>query len=119
MICDRIKNMQEKLDELQAIPIIGPVIFSPVKAVVSIAGIINGLALGIFYGVATVINRMTDRSYFNFVYYGLKRDAEKGFSSAVEGVGNLLYSAVNICSIGIVGAFIERRKIDQLSFLGF
>ena len=100
---------QSGLSKLQAVPIIGPVVFSPVKMIWSTAQIIKGLAVGVFFGMpAAALHTLgNDR-----VAAYLAEIAALEFWTAFKGVGHLFYAAINLASLGIIGGSVELARRD-------
>lgn len=100
---------QSGLSKLQAIPLVGPVVFSPVKATLSNTQIIVGLAVGIFSQVAAIsmalVGERREARYFSGI-------SSCGFAETFKGIGSLFYACVNMATFGIVGLCVElsRRK---------
>lgn len=90
-------EIQRSLSKLQAIPVIGSTLVSPVKAVVSLAETVAGIAGAIIFGTLAVV---TSSPYC----------AEKCIKSVAHiGLGLLgfMYSVSNFISLGIVGYTVE------------
>jgi len=97
-------DLQKKLNILQALPIVGPVVFSPIKALVSKVQIIASVTLGVSFGCESICASMQ----------GMKQTAEhydkhlvKSFNAAIEGAVNFLYASINFATFGIVGMCVE------------
>ncbi len=97
-------EFQRTLSVAQATPIMGPLLVSPVKAVVSIAQLIVGVVGSIFFGFFAALT-FNDR---------LGELAFKSLCHAGMGFLGLLYSVSNFVSLGIIGYNIE--NMNQRSF---
>ena len=101
-------NVQRALSKAQALLIIGPICVSPVKAIVSLAQTIAGIAGTILCGAGLFLTRseMFGKPLANSVgHIGL-------------GMVSLLYSGVNMCTLGLFGLSVESfayKQIDQIS----
>lgn len=91
-------EVQRTLSRAQAFPILGPLIVSPIKASLSIIMIIAGIILGtIVYVASRALNSASLKERAMLI---LKVGPDLGSCS-------LLYSVVNILSLGIIGAIAE------------
>ena len=88
-----MNKMQDKASRLQAIPVLGPLVGSPIKAFISTCQLVAALATKIIFGTATLF---TDNRFCKKA--NLAANHHLG-----AGVFHLLYSAVNVLSLGIVG----------------
>ncbi len=95
--------VQKSLNNAQATPIVGPLFASPLKAVVSIAQLIDGLVTTIFFTALTMLMLPSD-SFQAFSTLAAIQNTSTGFS-------NLFFSVVNFMSLGIVG-----YKLQNFSF---
>lgn len=96
-------SIQRDLSQSQSIPVVGPICISPIKAVVSIAQIIAGLAGTILFGPIAYFthnNELALLSVHSFLYLG-------------TGIIGLLYSVTNMLTLGILGLSIERKMEDR------
>ncbi|HEV8051012.1 MAG TPA: hypothetical protein VGP47_00845 [Parachlamydiaceae bacterium] len=97
-------DIQRSLSSLQAIPVIGPLVFSPIKMGVSVAEMISGFAIGIIFGIgATVSNSIGANSLCN----ELGIISLRGFGHALTGFASLFYGASNLATLGLVGGCLE------------
>ena len=111
MIFDPI---QSGLSKLQTLPIIGPIVFSPAKIMVSVAQMIAGFATGIIAGViATTLDRLGlhNRNLTNESY----SIAFNGFKGAVFGFVSVFYACGNMATLGMLGQFVELTPCLKLS----
>lgn len=95
-----ISKVQSNLSTYQAVPIVGPIVVSPIKASMSSLQISGGLAAGLGFAATTLIsdnNKLKDYTIDSFAECG-------------NGVISLAYSIVNIASLGIVGYAVENEK---------
>ena len=90
---ERMWEVQRRLSFTQAIPIIGPLIFSPVKAFVSTAQIIASLASAIFLGIGFCLTN-------DFTI--LERLQEANLHIVLGGC-SLAYAIINFSSYGLAG----------------
>lgn len=93
-------RFQSTLSEAQAIPVLGPILVSPCKALVSLAQIVVGIASGVLFGSLTVI------TWSDWC-------AEKTLQSITHvGMGFMAfgYSLVNIFTLGIAAYQIEGAR---------
>lgn len=90
-------SVQRSLSKAQATPIVGPLLVSPIKALVSVAELIVGIAGSILFGTLAVLT-------FND-YLGGK--AVESLGHAGLGLLSLMYSISNILSLGLVGYRFE------------
>lgn len=89
------QNTQRKLSKKQTTFIIGPLLASPAKMLVSAAQIIYGLAHAIFYGVLSIFSSKYNTKYDN------------GDHHWTHGLISLIYAATNMATLGIVGNVFE------------
>lgn len=100
MICccstGEIRNMQSALTDAQSIPVLGPLVVSPLKAIVSLAQTILGLAATILTALGLILFSC-----------GRNRDLianTKLFANLTqEGAANFASSVVNFLTLGIAG----------------
>lgn len=92
-------EIQDFLSAFQATPIVGPIIGSPIKALVSTAMIIMGIARTIFYGLVAMVLLFQHSEMNQSALYGLKL--------IKVGIPHLSYSILNLCTFGIVGYALE------------
>ena len=92
-------DVQSILSQTQAIPIVG-MLFSPVKAVVSVAQIISGFAAGVIFGSMSLL--LFDSVFAN--------KSLRAFETGVVGIGHLAYSVINFVSLGIIGTIAEHQE---------
>ncbi len=99
MCClSNVTNVQRQLSVAQSYPIVGPLIVSPCKALVSLAQIIGGFISGIFLGIAAVFACGNQWTLERFV---------ESFGHVSLGSLSLGYSIANILTLGIIGWQIE------------
>lgn len=100
-------EFQRTLSAAQATPIVGPLLVSPVKAVVSIAQLIVGTVGSIFFGFLAALtfnDRLGELAFKSLCHTGM-------------GFLGLLYSASNFLSLGIIGHNIENMNKRSFSVL--
>ena len=90
-------HIQRRLSFAQAIPIVGPLIFSPMKAMVSTAQIIAGIAGSIIFSLGFCLTESPASRE------GLKNSG----IHVMMRLTSLSYSAVNFFSYGIIGFTME------------
>jgi hypothetical protein len=100
-------NVQQGLNKLQIIPVVGPVVFSPIKAAVSKVQIISGVALGVLRGMAAIAAKLTGDSYLASRLCSL---SARDFKLAAKGCGSLFYALVNMGTFGLVGLLTELER---------
>ena len=100
-IMSYMSGLQNGSSQLQAIPILGPLVGSPLKAVISIAQLITALALKCFSAMCLFNN---NNQYFTTRYQEMSFKANEQIK---EGSYHLLYSAVNILSLGVTSYYTE------------
>lgn len=94
---EKMYDAQRRLSFAQSVPIVGPLIFSPVKAIVSTAQIIAGLASAIFWGIGFCLTE----DYF------ISSRLQEATIHVGMGCGSLAYSFVNFVTYGLVGFTAE------------
>ena len=97
-----ISETQDFLSRNQTICLIGPFVFSPVKALVSIAQIIGGVAYLLFSLVAAVI--FSERRKI------LKDSVIAALRNIGLGLLSLAYSIANFATLGLFGSCFETAK---------
>lgn len=109
-----INDLQRNLSVAQqALPIVSPLVVSPVKAVVSIAQIIYGIARATFFGVAT-LSAYSLNIFFNDNYKIsnatalLGEQMGYGMLDQINGTCSLIYSLSNLFTLGVTGFVCER-----------
>lgn len=90
--------IQRNLSQAQATPIVGPLVVSPVKGVVSLAQIIVGIAGTILFGTLALLS--WNDTMFKY--------AAKSLGHVGIGFTGFVYSISNFISLGLVGYRIER-----------
>lgn len=103
-INDYASNCQEFLCWSQAIPAIGPVIVSPIKAIVSLAQIVVGVAVTVF---SRIIAGFAGLAKNHSVQNRYKKYSEDSLKFTLTGSKHLLYAALNIITLGCFG-LLER-----------
>jgi len=93
-----MNEIQRSLSILQAVPLAGPICVSPIKAGVSLAQIIAGVAVTVF---SLALSPFFSREF------GCGKAAMEGLSMAGDGVLSFSYSIVNMLSLGIIGMVAE------------
>lgn len=91
-----LSTLQDRLSIAQAVPIVGPIIGSPIKFAVSKAEIITGIALAVFSVFAAILDTQTAKNMFT-----------EGGKMIGEGFLHMGYAAANFCTAGILGLIIE------------
>lgn len=90
-------DVQREMSRAQTISVIGPLFVSPVKAMVSVAQIVGGLAMTILLGSAAVITRD---------YWFVLKSVES-MAHVAEGAFGFSYAMINLCTFGVAGALTE------------
>jgi len=108
-----INDLQRKLSIAQALPIVGPLVASPVKAVVSVAQIIYGIARATFFGIGTLsaysLNIFFHNNYkISNATEFLGKQMGYGFLDQFNGTCSLIYSLSNLFTLGVTGFVCER-----------
>lgn len=91
-------EIQRNLSRFQAVPVVGPLIFSPLKAVVSLVQLVVGFVIAIL-ALAIGMICCSDKS----LEVGIKAFAQSGM-----GLLGLAYSIANMLTLGIVAFCIEQ-----------
>lgn len=97
-ICNGATTIQRALSIGQAVPILGPAIVSPIKAIVSL---IEGIAAGILYGVGKAFDKCFNKGWGESEFTRLSK------CLAVHAAVNLCYSIVNMATLGLAGLYLE------------
>lgn len=95
-----IDQLQTGLSKLQAIPVVGPSIFSPCKALLSTAQMIVGLAYGVLFGFVGTSAAVLG---LNKIAQPILHVASEALAEAVLGFGSLFYACSNMATLGILG----------------
>lgn len=93
-----MNEIQRSLSILQAVPLAGPICVSPIKAGVSLAQIVAGVAVTVF---------SLALSPFFSKDFGCGKAAGDGLMMMGSGVVSFSYSIVNMLSLGIIGIVAE------------
>lgn len=96
-------RIQSGLSRFQAVPIIGPVVGSPIKALVSTAQLVIAVAGKIIFGGLSCCTNNTFVKETSIA-------ASRHFSM---GLGSLCYSVINVLSLGIIGYCYESHCQQQ------
>lgn len=94
-----IYEVQNRLSLAQSFPIFGPLIVSPVKAVISAIQFVAGIVFGSLKGIFEALSG----SHYHH------SEAREWLVMGRHGLKQLAYSVVNMLSLGIIGAMVERR----------
>ena len=98
-----INEVQTGLSSLQAIPIVGPLVFSPAKIVLGTAQVVAGLATGIFFGMLATSAAILE---LRKISEGFGEGAKIGFTESILGFGSLFYASLNMATLGILGLVV-------------
>ena len=98
-----IDSLQRSLSIAQAVPVIGPILVSPVKALVSTAEIIMGIAQTTLCGTGFLV--CLTLKVPGSVFFG--EQSLIGAYHMLSGTGSLAYSLANFLTFGMTGIFIE------------
>lgn len=90
-------HTQRALSKAQAIPFIGPVVFSPIKFVVGFVQVISGVAVSVFAMLGAIISQS---ELFDDM-------GTAAFGHILMGSLGMGYSAANMASWGLLGLLIE------------
>ena len=89
---------------MQAIPLVGPLVFSLPKAALSTAQMIAGLAVGIFSGmIATTLHFL----HASTISHAFAVISAVGFKESILGFGSLFYACLNLSTLGVAGFVTE------------
>lgn len=94
-------EVQRQLSEWQATPVVGPLVVSPIKAVVSLAETIVGVVGTIFFGFLSALTGLTSDDLIGYTF--------KSMGHVGLGLAGLAYSIANFATLGIVGYSIEKK----------
>ncbi|MEI8364859.1 MAG: hypothetical protein WCF65_00415 [Parachlamydiaceae bacterium] len=99
-----LNGVQRGLSVAQAVPVVGPIAFSPCKAILSVAQLVTGLAKTIFFGTFALSSLVFKLPKIT-VWCG-ERTSE-GVRGVFNGTCSLIYSSANLLTLGIVGFTCE------------
>lgn len=110
---DYFDGTQKNLNILQAIPFVGPAVFSPIKVLVSKAHVITGIALGIFFEIKAIA---ASGNRHSGIVKNHENVAKEYFNMALNGGLNWLYACANFSTFGILGLGVElsRRNVTAV-----
>lgn len=102
-----IDQLQDYLSRAQACPIMGPLAVSPVKAAVSSGQLMFGAAIAIF-------------CIMIWLYHGCQENKERertsqGVSNFGWGLLHLIYTILNVITLGIFGLMFEACRPNTTS----
>ncbi len=90
-------EVQRGLSRFQAVPLLGPIVGSPIKALISTAQIVVAFVAMIFYS-----------SLFSFTRsQTMFERTATSFGHLTMGAVGLAYSIMNLCTLGMGGLFLE------------
>lgn len=96
---DVMNQVHDKLSTLQALPLVGPIIFSPIKGVVGISQAVVSCALGALFVLASILTcGQID---------ALKNGAAISLAHVVLGMSAAGYALLNIATLGIAGCIFS------------
>jgi hypothetical protein len=98
-----IITVQRKLSILQTIPLVGFLVISPIKLVVSILQMVIGLAAAILLSVSATLvcsENLAEKSFISLIYVGV-------------GVLSFLYALATLASLGGLGCLFEGELIRE------
>ena len=87
------QDMQNILSMGQAIPVVGPICVSPVKAIASVGQTIVAIAASILFGSLALL---TNNKTLDHIYIRSQKNVNSG-------ICHLAYSIINMLTLGIVG----------------
>ena len=99
-----VDQVQSELSFLQAMPLYGPLIFSPLKMCVSLVQMISGLAVGVIFGIGTLVAAAVDARSLRD---RMSKVADSAFDHSAKGAIHLIYATVNLASLGFIGFLVE------------
>lgn len=104
-----VDHAQLGLSKLQALPVVGPIVFSPIKITLSNIQMISGFAIGIIFGMAATTMALlnNDRLAGRLAAISLR-----GFADTTKGFCSLFYACANIATLGILGICVELTRAD-------
>jgi hypothetical protein len=97
-------ELQRNLSVAQASPILGPLIVSPAKALVSVAEIIIGIAIAVLFGVFSLLFILFHQ---NDALSWTATQTAYGLGNVGLGVTSLIYSVANMGTLGLFGYAVE------------
>lgn len=89
--------LQRRLSFCQALPLVGPLVVSPIKLAVSIVQTVSSIALYIFFTLLYMVS--FDQTILSLTF--------KSGGHALMGLVGTTYSIANMLSLGILGLRIE------------
>ncbi len=95
-----MNNLQNATSRLQAIPVLGPLVVSPIKAFISICQLVAALATKIIFSTATLF---TDNNF-------CKKANLAANHHIATGLSHFTYSALNVLSLGIFGYYAKHSS---------
>lgn len=109
------EDVQEPLEQTQATPAVGPLFVSPAKLVVSSLQIAISVALGIIASVGLIISGIItplvycdeQKAFANPVSDFFGNHTVVSFAHTGLGIYSLLYSILNMATLGVAGYCIE------------
>ena len=101
-----LTNVHRFLDKAQAVPLVGPVLASPVKTIVSIAQIVIAIAATVFLRVL-----LSFRQNRTLIQLSLKQSFQ-----ILQGIEGLISSTINMITLGYAGYKNEHRLESLSSF---
>lgn len=96
-------DVQKGLSKAQAVPVVGPLIGSPVKALVSLIELVVGFIFAVVLGIVSVLGCCCSNNFANEAGKG----AFTAGTHALLGLWGIGYSAANFLTLGILGFVIE------------
>ena len=101
-----IEQIQSKLSQYQEIIVIGPLIVSPAKALVSAAELISGIAAEVLFGTLASLVESFGKNYLASCFDGLCRE---GTDLRKNGGVNLISALFNMITFGTQGKWMEEE----------
>jgi hypothetical protein len=99
-------TFQDFLSKAQALPIFGPIVVSPIKALTSTVELVAGIAGVILFGSLTCLTLLVVPR----VGFACLEATYLSLRLASHGKNELVYSLVNMISLGLIGAICENNK---------
>lgn len=97
-------DIQRYLSKGQAIPLLGPALVSPLKAVVSLVELVVGFIFAVIFAILTALTLcLTNKDLSN----GLGKNAFTAATHSALGLVSFGYAVANMLSLGILGYILE------------
>lgn len=99
-----VDNIQRQLSDYQVVPIVGPLLVSPAKLLVSLAQFVAGAVKEILFGTLTTVAEI-----FGFDSLAKRFDqiCHDGAKDSCGGIKNFLSAGFNVFTLGVFGQAFE------------